>query len=393
MDSVTVADNTEIIRRFKKVRARTEELCSPLGVEDFIPQPAVFVSPAKWHIAHTTWFFEEFVLSKFKKGYTRFHKDFAFLFNSYYNSVGERLERDNRGLLTRPRLELVFDYRKSVDQEIVSLLQNTDRQELINTIELGLQHEQQHQELLITDLKYIFSQNPIYPTYHKDYYWEKIVEPSQPDVLIEEGVYNIGYEGKDFSFDNEHGKHKVYINPVEISGNLVSNQEFIEFIESGGYDKSEFWLDEGWAFIQENSCKLPLYWKKEDGNYFQYTLNGLQEVNPKAVLMHINYFEAVAYANYKGHRLCTEFEWEVASEELNWGTVWEWTQSAYLPYPNYKKPAGAIGEYNGKFMVNQMVLRGASVATAKGHSRNTYRNFFHPQYSWQVAGIRLAKEI
>lgn len=384
---------TLLLAHYNRVRSRTEELCKPLSPEDFIPQPAVFVSPAKWHIAHTTWFFEEFVLDKYVKGYQRFHPDFAFLFNSYYNGVGERLKRDNRGVLTRPALDKVFEYRSYVNKQINDFLSSDVSAEALKTIELGLQHEQQHQELLITDLKYIFHCNPIYPSYSELFYWEEKIEPKYPNVLIQEDVYKVGFTGKGFSFDNEHGRHKVYINPVEIAGNLVTNAEFIEFINSGGYESQEYWLDEGWAYIQENKISLPLYWKKVNGEYFHYTLSGMQKVNPNAILMHVNYYEAIAFASYKGMRLCTEFEWEVASEELNWGSVWEWTQSAYLPYPNYKRPEGAIGEYNGKFMVNQMVLRGSSLATASGHSRNTYRNFFHPQYSWQLTGIRLAKDL
>lgn len=381
-----------IVAQYATIRKQTMDLISPLSPEDFIPQPAVFVSPPKWHLAHTTWFFEEFVLTKYAEDYKLFDKDFSYLFNSYYNTLGDRLNRDNRGVLTRPTVREVLDYRSYVDEHVTKLLEANKSAEIQEIVTLGLQHEQQHQELLITDLKYIFSLNPTHPVYQSEFNFTDKVEAKGEDVIVDAGVYNIGFEGDGFCFDNELSKHAQFINPVVISGNLVTNKEYIEFITDGGYDTHRLWLDEGWAWRNENNIALPLYWKKIEGEFFQYTLSGLKPINPDAPVVHVNYYEAVAFANYKQCRLCTEFEWEAASNKLDWGRAWEWTQSAYLPYYGYKPPAGAVGEYNGKFMVNQMVLRGASVATAKGHSRPTYRNFFHPHYQWQVTGIRLAKE-
>jgi len=379
-----------LLEQYNSVRKHTETICQPLQTEDFVPQPVNFVSPPKWHLAHTTWFFEQFVLKEHLPDYKVFNEDFCFLFNSYYNTVGKRVFRADRGNITRPGVQEVFDYRAYVDMHMQILLQ-LKSDELKDLVELGLNHEQQHQELLLTDIKYILGNNPIFPVYNEDLDWENNSNLESGFAKIEEGIYEIGYEGEGFSFDNEHGKHKVYVHDFEISKALVTNAEYLEFINSEGYKNFKYWLDEGWAWVTENKIEAPLYWHKIDGEWFHFTMNGLQKVNTEAVVTHISFYEASAFAEWKNWRLPTEFEWEIASDKFNWGKRWEWTNSAYLPYPNFKKPEGAIGEYNGKFMVNQMVLRGSSCATSPNHSRKTYRNFFHADERWQFNGIRLVK--
>lgn len=376
--------------RYNSIRKHTEHLCNALTTEDFVPQPADFVSPPKWHLAHTTWFFEQFVLNEHLPDYKIFDDDFSFLFNSYYNFVGKRVFRADRGNITRPGVHEVFEYRSYVDMHMQILLQ-LKSEELKDLIELGLNHEQQHQELLITDIKYILGNNPIFPVYDENIDWEKQENEETGFVKLEEGIYEIGFEGEGFSFDNEHGRHKVYLHDFEISKSLVTNAEYLEFISNGGYTNFDYWLDEGWSWVTENKIEAPLYWHKIDGEWHNYTLGGLEKLNPEAILTHISFYEAAAFAAWKKMRLPTEFEWEAAADKFNWGKRWEWTNSAYLPYPNFKKPEGAIGEYNGKFMVNQMVLRGASCATPPQHDRKTYRNFFHAHERWQFNGIRLAK--
>ncbi|PKW28979.1 ergothioneine biosynthesis protein EgtB [Flavobacterium lindanitolerans] len=376
--------------RYNSIRKHTEHLCNALTTEDFVPQPADFVSPPKWHLAHTTWFFEQFVLNDHLPDYKLFDDDFSFLFNSYYNFVGKRVFRADRGNITRPGVHEVFEYRSYVDMHMQILLQ-LKSEELKDLIELGLNHEQQHQELLITDIKYILGNNPIFPVYDENIDWEKQENEETGFVKLEEGIYEIGFEGEGFSFDNEHGRHKVYLHDFEISKSLVTNAEYLEFISNGGYTNFDYWLDEGWSWVTENKIEAPLYWHKIDGEWHNYTLGGLEKLNPEAILTHISFYEAAAFAAWKKMRLPTEFEWEAAADKFNWGKRWEWTNSAYLPYPNFKKPEGAIGEYNGKFMVNQMVLRGASCATPPQHDRKTYRNFFHAHERWQFNGIRLAK--
>lgn len=376
--------------RYHSIRKHTEHLCNTLTTEDFVPQPADFVSPPKWHLAHTTWFFEQFILKEHLPDYKIFDDDFSFLFNSYYNFVGKRVFRANRGNITRPGVQEVFEYRSYVDMHMQILLQ-LKSEELKDLIELGLNHEQQHQELLITDIKYILGNNPVFPVYNENIDWEKQENEESGFVKVEEGIYEIGFEDEGFSFDNEHGRHKVYLHDFEISKSLVTNSEYLEFVQSGGYKNFDYWLDEGWSWITENKIEAPLYWHKIDGEWHHYTVSGLEEINPDAILTHISFYEAAAFAAWKKMRLPTEFEWEAAADKFNWGKRWEWTNSAYLPYPYFKKPEGAIGEYNGKFMINQMVLRGASCATPSHHSRKTYRNFFHAHERWQFNGIRLVK--
>jgi len=355
-----------------------------------VPQAAVFVSPAKWHLAHTTWFFEEFVLKKYTTDYREFHPDFGFLFNSYYQSVGARTLRQNRGLITRPDVAEVHAYRQHVDQHMERFLQEAGPDALA-LVELGLQHEQQHQELLLSDIKYLLFQNPTFPAYQPESAPEFSHNAERGSLTIDEGMYMIGYAGQDFCFDNEKASHKIYCPETTLSRELVTNAAFLEFIRDGGYRDFRLWLDEGWQQLQASGRQAPLYWLQREDAWFCYTLAGLQPIDPQAILCHVSFYEAAAFASWAGMRLPTEFEWEVAQAQFAWGSRWEWTHSAYLPYPGFETAAGAVGEYNGKFMMNQMVLRGASLATPAGHSRATYRNFFPPDAAWQFSGIRLAR--
>ncbi|MEZ4803579.1 MAG: ergothioneine biosynthesis protein EgtB [Gelidibacter sp.] len=379
-----------LIDKYIHNRNRFTEICKPLKTEDFSVQPAEFVSPIKWHLAHTTWFFEQFVLRRYKKGYKVFDEDFAYLFNSYYNNAGKRVLRPNRGLMTRPTVEEVNGYRDFVDSQMLEFMNECPSDEAKKIIELGLHHEQQHQELFFYDIKYILGNQPTFPKFENDLTLKPIAVNSK-SIKIEEGLYDIGHEGEGFCFDCELGRHKVYLNAFEISDQLVTNSAYMEFIEAGGYEDFNLWHAEGWDFIRNENIKAPMYWHKVDDNWHHYTFDGLMKVTPNLPVQNISYYEASAFAQWKGMRLPTEFEWEVASNQFNYGQLWEFTNSAFLPYPNYKKVEGALGEYNGKFMVNQMVLRGASIATPKAHSRHTYRNFFHPHMRWMFSGIRLAK--
>lgn len=382
---------SSLLKQFQSTRNYSVQLCAPLQLEDYIPQPRDFASPPKWHLAHITWFFEEMILKKFLPDYKTFHKDFSFLFNSYYQTVGDRAVRAERGAMTRPSVEIVYQYRKYVDAAMEKLLSNNFSKELEILVTLGIHHEQQHQELLLTDLKHTFSLNPIFPTYQDGYNLINDKNQEEGWVKMQEGIFEIGHDSEEFCFDNELGRHKVFLHDYQISKSLVTNGEFIEFIEAGGYEQFKYWLDEGWSWVCNNKITRPLYWYKIEGKWFAYTLNGLQPIDPDAILAHVSFYEANAYANWKGYRLPTEFEWEAASQKFDWGKRWEWTYSAYLPYPGFRVAEGAVGEYNGKFMIGLMVLRGSSVATSEGHARSTYRNFFHPKYRWQYTGIRLAK--
>ncbi len=372
------------------VRKHTEDICAGLNNEDYSVQPQVFVSPPKWHLAHSTWFFEQFVLGDFAKNYSVFDEDFAFLFNSYYNNVGKRVLRPNRGLMTRPSVEKVYEYRAFVNQKMTEFLTSDLSKDVADIIEIGLQHEQQHQELMHYDIKYILGNQATFPSIENNFDFSQKNIPLK-FISFEEGVYEIGHQGNDFCFDNELGRHKVYVNSFEIADRLITNQEFIEFIEAGGYQDFNLWHAEGWDFVQQNELKAPLYWHQVDGEWHHYNLHAFEKVNPNEVVKHISFYEASAFAAWKGMQLPTEFEWEVAADQLDWGKLWEWTNSAYLPYPNFQKAEGALGEYNGKFMINQMVLRGAALSTSKNHSRKTYRNFFHPDMRWLYSGIRLVK--
>lgn len=409
-----ITKNT-FLERFLRVRKQSNRLCEPLETEDYVAQPITDVSPPKWHLAHTTWFFENFILVPYDSNYKVYHPEYCFLFNSYYVSVGARWMRAERGSLTRPSVKNIYAYRAHVDAAMMRYFEQEVSEAVLPIFELGLQHEQQHQELLLYDIKYILGQNPLFPPYEKR---EELL-PAKPVetqwLSVDEGLYEIGHKGTDFHFDNEKGLHKVFLEEFEISSNTVTIGEYLEFVQSGGYEEATMWLSEGWDWVNTNEVQSPLYWIKQDGGWYYYTLQGLVPLDLNEPVSHISFYEADAYARWKGLRLPSEFEWEVASqfhgnstvnfvESQNYrpvasqepdffGNLWEWTASAYRPYPRYAPPAGAIGEYNGKFMINQMVLRGGSYATPKDHIRKTYRNFFHPHLQWLFSGIRLARYI
>ena len=382
----------ELLQLFKETRADSEMICSYLEIEDYVVQPIENVSPPKWHLGHTTWFFEEFVLKEYATDHKLFDKNTAYVFNSYYESVGDKVIRTNRGNLSRPTVAWIYDFRKYVTGAIMDLMTNESLDnEALEVIEIGCHHEKQHQELLYTDIKYILGNNPLLPKYNDDFKENSIQDFKREWINIPEGVYEIGHKSDDFCYDNEKGVHKKYLCEFSISNKLVTNKEYIEFMEAGGYENVLLWHAEAWDWINDNEIKSPSYWHKIDGNWHQFTLNGLKKMDPEAPVTHISYFEAFAFSQWKEMRLPTEEEWETAQEKFDWGSRWEWTESAYSPYPNYKKPDGALGEYNGKFMVNQKVLRGGSVVTSRNHTRPTYRNFFHPQLRWQFTGFRLVK--
>jgi len=382
-----------LVKRFQDIRRHSAEICAPLEIEDYVVQPVVDVSPPKWHLGHTTWFFETFILQQHDPSYKVFDPQYNFVFNSYYETIGARVIRTDRGNLSRPSVADVYRYRKYVDEKMAEFLESEYMTEAVEPLlELGLNHEQQHQELLMTDIKYILGHNPLFPVYKPDEKRRmKSVQEDREMLSFSAGIYEIGFSGTGFCFDNELGRHKVYVDDFRIAEHPVTNGEYMEFIEAGGYTDFRFWHADGWNWVNEKNMISPLYWHYIDGTWMMYTLSGLQEVNPDEELCHVSFYEASAYASWKGMRLPTEQEWEIASPNFKWGKRWEWTNSAYLPYPGFKKEAGAVGEYNGKFMVNQMVLRGASEATPKGHSRHTYRNFFPADLQWQFSGIRLAK--
>lgn len=376
---------------FLETRQHTETICNPLETEDYVVQPIVDVSPPKWHLGHTTWFFEEFILKPHVLNYSIFDEDFSFVFNSYYETVGKRVIRSDRGNLSRPSVKQVYAYRTHVTDAMRQLFQEHQSEELNALLEIGIHHEKQHQELLLTDIKYILGNNPLLPIYSNTFSEHAQETHHKEWISIKEGIYDIGHSGSDFCYDNELGKHKVYVSAYEISNTLVSNGDFLAFINAGGYQQFNLWHAEGWDWVNQNNIQSPLYWHKIENEWHHYTLNGLQKINLTTPLTHISYFEAFAYAQWKAYRLPTEFEWEIAQSYFSWGNRWEWTESAYLPYPNYKKAAGALGEYNGKFMVNQKVLRGGSVATSVKHTRLTYRNFFQTHLRWQFTGLRLVR--
>ncbi len=379
-----------LVHKFGAMRQHTAELCRPLAVEDHVVQPADFVSPPKWHLGHTTWFFEQFILGK-RPGYKPFGPDMAYMFNSYYETVGKHVLRAHRGNMSRPTLQQVMDYREHVDRAMQELLTGEALdQEQQYVLEVGLNHEQQHQELLLTDIKYILGNNPLFPAY--GLFDEGHAEEGPASwKAISGGVHSIGHSGDGFCYDNELRRHKVMLEDHAISTRLVTNGEYLEFMQDGGYKEVALWHSDGWQWVQDHRVQAPLYWHLTDGRWQHYTLQGLKPVDPALPLAHISFYEAAAYAQWKGARLPTEAEWEVANGQFRWGQRWEWTNSAYLPYPGFAAPKGALGEYNGKFMVDQMVLRGASVATPVDHSRPSYRNFFQPYHRWQYTGIRLAK--
>jgi ergothioneine biosynthesis protein EgtB len=398
------APASDLLNQYVAVRQRSAELASPLSAEDQTIQSMDDVSPTKWHLAHTTWFFETFILGEYEAAYQPFHPHYGYLFNSYYNAIGERHPRAKRGLLSRPALAEIHDYRRHVDEAMSSLLCDPT-EEIESLVVLGLHHEQQHQELMLTDIKHVLSCNSLMPEYQPADV--TLCPPNKKGWMAHSGgLVEIGADGSTggfdgFSFDNEGPNHKVWLEPFQMAIQLVTNGDYLNFMEDGGYNRPEFWLSEGWATVNQENWQAPLYWDQAtDGNWKAFTLHGQVSLDLNSPACHISHFEADAYARWAGSRLPTEAEWEVlargpSSDTLQdlYGTVWQWTSSAYAPYPRYRAAAGAVGEYNGKFMNSQMVLRGSSLATAAGHARPTYRNFFYSGDRWQFTGLRLAEDI
>jgi ergothioneine biosynthesis protein EgtB len=420
-----------LLARFHQIRDFTSALCAGLEPEDCVVQSIPDVSPTKWHLAHTTWFFETFILKKFSPGYRSEIPQYAYLFNSYYNAAGDMHRRDLRGLISRPTVREAKRYRASIDSHIDNLLSKAD-EKLLDEIEriliLGFHHEQQHQELLVTDIKHVFAQNPLYPVFREDTarHSERTEERRSMDYRpnrfldFEETIVAIGHEGRGFAYDNEGPRHRALVPAFSLASRPVTNGEYMAFIDDNGYARPEVWLSLGWMTVNEQRWEAPLYWTKHDGRWWNFTLSGFRPVDESEPVTHVSYFEADAYANWAGARLATEFEWEraaldcpiegnfvddenfhpraLSNSENNkglrqmFGDVWEWTRSAYSPYPGYRAAPGALGEYNGKFMCNQYVLRGGSCATSRSHIRRTYRNFFQPEKRWQFTGIRLARD-
>lgn len=393
MEAALKIDGKLLLAQYKRIREHSESICSPLQTEDYVVQPVEDVSPPKWHLGHTTWFFETFVLMPHFKGYKEFDPLYNFVFNSYYETVGARVVRTDRGNLSRPSVLDIYAYRRYVDEQMEKYLTEALlSDELYGILELGLNHEQQHQELLLTDIKYILGHNPLFPVYSdKEIEAETDLKKDSGFIALPEGIYEIGFNGKGFSFDNESSRHKKYLEAFEIASSLVTNAEYLEFMNDGGYEDFRHWHSEGWDWVKQQQVKSPLYWHFMDGKWKYYKLSGFQNIQWSEAVCHVNFYEASAFASWKAMRLPSEEQWEAASSLFSWGRRWEWTGSAYLPYPRYSKAPGAIGEYNGKFMVNQMVLRGSSIATPEGHSRPSYRNFFHPRHQWQFSGIRVVK--
>lgn len=408
--------------RFLSIRQVTRALAAPLSAEDCAIQSMPDASPVKWHLAHTTWFFETFVLAPYQPGYQLFNPSYRVLFNSYYNSVGERHPRPERGMLSRPGLEEVLSYRRQVDEAVLGLLA-ADRSlpEVGALIELGLHHEQQHQELILTDVKHLLSRNPLKPAYQKQWPLTTVRARDRRWISFEAGLREIGHPGPDFCFDNETPRHRVWLDAFKIASHPVTHGDFIEFIEDGGYRRPELWLSAGWDAVTAHGWHAPQYWERRDGQWHSFTLHGEVPVDPHAPICHVSFFEAEAFARWANARLPTEAEWEVAAHNApltgNFlesgalhplalreappadgtiaqalGEVWEWTRTDYGPYPGFRPAAGAVGEYNGKFMCGQYVLRGGSCVTPSSHIRATYRNFFPPEARWQFSGLRLARD-
>lgn len=418
-----VDHNRFLIDSYRTVREFTEALCKPLCTEDYVIQSMSDVSPTKWHLAHTSWFFETFVLSKINPHYKPPHPQYSYLFNSYYIQVGKRHARPERGLLSRPTVEEVYHYRHHVDQSMLGFLKESSKaqiEEIAPVIEIGIHHEQQHQELIVTDIKHVFSVNPLRPVYVNLVNPKVSSVPKMNWVPFSVGLYFIGHEGDGFAFDNELPRHREFLESFQLSSRLVTNGEYLEFMEDGGYRRPELWLSDGWHAVEANGWCAPQYWEKIDGGWWIFALSGMRELDPNEPVCHVSYYEADAYARWAGARLPSESEWEIAASNIPvegnfvdngiyhpvalsdkkssrtisqmFGDVWEWTRSPYVSYPGYKTLPGALGEYNGKFMSNQMVLRGGSCATPRSHIRKTYRNFFPPNARWQFMGIRLAKD-
>ncbi|HEX4338735.1 MAG TPA: ergothioneine biosynthesis protein EgtB [Polyangiaceae bacterium] len=415
MTSAAAERAASLLIKYREARALTERLCEPLATEDYVVQSMPDASPVKWHLAHTTWFFETFLLGPHEPAFRPYDDSFAYLHNSYYETMGARHPRARRGMLTRPTVDQVYSYRASVDDRIAELLSTelAERNDLLDVVELGVNHEQQHQELLLTDLQHLLHQNPLRASLIGP-----APSPSSPGPTLEliehgGGLFEIGHDEDGFSFDSEGPRHRVHLEPFAVSSALVTAGEYLEFIEAGGYSRPELWLSDGWAAVQREGWQSPLYWERVGGSWQRFSLYGMLALDPHAPVAHVSYYEADAYARFKESRLPTEPEWEVLARELSSdgqfvdggvlvpvappsgsgfaGSVWTWTASPYSPYPGFMPAAGAVGEYNGKFMVNQMVLRGGSCFTSASHVRPTYRNFFPPDARWQVTGIRLAR--
>ncbi len=408
---------------YRTIRQFTQQLCQPLSPEDCTIQSMPDVSPTRWHLAHTTWFFETFLLSR-QSDYRAFDPHYEYLFNSYYHTVGKQFPRPQRGLLSRPGLDAIWEYRRDVDQKMAKLLtsDNAADQEVRRIVQLGLQHEQQHQELILTDIKHVLSCNPLFPAYHAATTQAVATAVATDWLDFDEGLYEIGHAGDDFAFDNEGPRHRVFLESFQLAHHPVTIGQYREFIDDGGYQRPELWLSLGWQTVCDHRWQAPLYWTDRDDRWQQFTLCGLSDLRDEDPVCHVSYFEADAFARWAGARLPTEAEWEVAAADLPiegnfadrlvlrgaaiqpgaptttdqalqrlFGDVWEWTASPYTPYPGYQAPQGAWGEYNGKFMCNQYVLRGGSCATSQTHIRPTYRNFFPPEARWQFSGVRLAR--
>lgn len=401
-----------LIKKLQLVRQKTLEICSHIENEDFVVQPSPEVSPPKWHLGHTSWFFEELILAKYQKDYTRFNDNYSALFNSYYKALGSHTIQAERGNLSRPTVAEIMCYRAYIDKQLASFLtQNRLTNDVLFLFETGIHHEQQHQELLYMDIKYILASNKLETRYSSITLQD--ANPPTPDwTNFAEGIYEIGYDGTDFSYDNERPRHKNYLYPFSMHQSLVSNGEFLAFIEDCGYSKPQYWLSQGWDWVNQQNIQHPLYWVMIDGNWHEYTLHGLIPLDLNKPLVHISYFEANAFANWKNLRLPTEHEFEAFLASSNIGViensgkiyhpnsaqqvagqVWCWTSSQYSPYPRFKAFGGLLNEYNGKFMCNQFVLKGGCVTTPDNHYRHSYRNFYQPQQRWMFSGIRLAKDL
>jgi ergothioneine biosynthesis protein EgtB len=395
--AVTPEARREWQKAFADVRAETERRAAPLSPEDQIVQSMPDASPAKWHRAHVTWFFEQFLLVPHDPSYRIFDERFPFLFNSYYVAAGPRHARPERGLITRPNGEEVRAYRAHVDAAVARLIENvsdSNASEVFSILEIGLHHEQQHQELLITDILDAFAQNPTDPVYDADWRAPQLGTVARGYADVPSGIRTVGHDGEGYCFDNETPQHDVLLQKVRVARNLVTNAEWLEFITDKGYATPSVWLSDGWATAEREGWEAPGHWRRKDDGWFVMTLAGLRPVDPAAPVCHVSYYEAEAFARWAGKHLPSEAEWEVAARagllEDAFGIVWQWTRSGYLPYPGYRAVEGALGEYNGKFMINQMVLRGSSLATPAGHQRVSYRNFFYPPARWQFTGLRLA---
>lgn len=389
-----------LLERYTGVRAHTVALCEPLEIEDYVVSSMADASPTKWHLAHTTWFFEIFVLTPFFPSYAPLNAHYAYLFNSYYVQAGERHCRAQRGLVTRPTVREVFDYRSHVDramQRLIDQIGDDAEHPAREVLELGMQHEQQHQELLVADIKHLFWMNPLRPAYSSEV---RAAKPAPPLEWrsVRSGLYRIGHGGAGFAFDNERPAHRVFLNDFRLASRLTTNGEYLEFMEDGGYRRQTLWLSNGWSEVQERGWAAPLYWQSDRDGWTEFTLSGTRRVDANAPVIHVSHYEADAFARWSGHRLLVEAEWEVAARHGRlegdisqlYGEAWQWTASSYIGYPGYAAAPGAIGEYNGKWMSDQWVLRGSSAATSPSHARATYRNFFPADARWQFSGIRLA---